>query len=422
MNNSKGTNDALIAIGAQAKIAARKLALLSTDKKNGALSAIARSLKNNQEAIFEANNADCDRAKSLSLSSGTIDRLRISSNVLGGMIQGIQKLIELPDPIGEQLSERQIQSGLSVRKIRVPLGVIGIIYESRPNVTVDTACLTLKSGNAVILRGSSNALHSNRALSGIMREAIAASGFDENCVQLIDDASRETIDAFLRMRGYVDAMVPRGGAELIRYVTENSRVPVIETGAGICHVYVHGDAEYSMAEKIVLNAKTQRPSVCNSIETLLISKDWPKENTGKLIEALLKANVEVRGCDRSVTLHSKVIHASQDDWATEYQDLIISLKIVSSLEDALEHIQTHGTAHSESIITKDKSVADIFLSTVDAAAVYHNASTRFTDGFEFGFGAELGISTQKLHCRGPIGLLELTSYKYVVLGDGHTRK
>jgi glutamate-5-semialdehyde dehydrogenase len=420
--------------GQKAKEAARELYLLQTAKKNEALRSMAEAIRENQSAILQANAADIDDARRAGQPEGRIDRLLLSEKRLADMLVGLRQIAELPDPVGERLERIERPDGLVIENVRVPLGVIGIIYESRPNVTVDAASLTLKTGNAVILRGGKEALRTNQALVAALRTGLERVGINPDAVQFIDRIERETVDSLIRMRGYIDLVIPRGGAGLIRRVVEHATVPVVETGVGNCHVYVDAEADLEKATSIVLNAKTQRPSVCNAMETLLVHQAVATRWLPEIVDRLRAKGVQIRGCERTIevlesasvisrcTLPDWFRPATEEDWETEYLDLILAVKVVESFAEAVRHIYRYTTFHSEAIITENQATANRFLEQIDAAAVYHNASTRFTDGFEFGFGAEIGISTQKLHARGPMGLKELTSSKYVIRGNGHIRK
>lgn len=395
---------------------------LTTDQKNEALRVMADALVREQASIIAANAEDLQRGRDNGTSSSLLDRLALDEQRIAGIAEGLRQIAELPDPVGEQLSELERPNGLQIRQIRVPLGVIGMIYEARPNVTVDAAGLCLKTGNAVVLRGGSAALSSNRRIVEVLHEALATTAMPPDALQLIEDADRASVDEMLRLKEALDVVIPRGGASLIRNVVENATVPVIETGAGICHVFIDADADAEMASNIVFNAKVQRPSVCNSIETLLVHADYAAEGLQPIAARLGEANVELRGCERTrALLGADVRLATDEDYATEYNDYILNIRIVDSLDDAIAHIAAFGTRHSECIVTRNDTHAERFLQDVDCAAVYHNASTRFTDGFEFGFGAEIGISTQKLHARGPMGLPALTSTKYQIVGSGQIR-
>jgi glutamate-5-semialdehyde dehydrogenase len=408
--------------GRVAKAAARTLATAGTNAKNAALTAMADALGANQDAILEANGRDIAGAKERGLTPHLIERLTLTPKRVGEMQTGLRQVAALPDPIGAVLSGWRRPNGLQITKTRVPLGVIGIIYESRPNVTVDAAALCLKSGNAALLRGGSEAIHSNVALARVLQDALETAGLPRECVQLIESTDRAAARRLMTLNESVDCLIPRGGASLIKTVVETATVPVIETGAGNCHVYVDKDAEFEMAAEIVLNAKVQRPSVCNSAETLLVHEAVAPAFLSLIGPRLSDAGVEVRGDEHTRALLPEATEATEQDWYEEFNALILAVRVVDSLEDALNHINTYGTRHSEAIITENYAAAQAFTDGVDCAAVYVNASTRFTDGFEFGFGAEIGISNQKLHARGPMGLEELTTYKYVVRGSGQTRQ
>ena len=407
--------------GKVARQAARKLAVLSTDVKNQALLAMAEALQTNQQAILAANQIDIENGQAKGMSRPLLDRLLLTADRISAMADGLRQIASLPDPIGEVLSMHRRPNGLDIGKMRVPLGVIGIIYEARPNVTADAAGLCLKSGNACILRGGSEAIHSNTAIVAALVSAAKAAGVPDGAIGLIETTDRQAVNAMLKLNQYLDVIIPRGGAGLIKTVVENSTVPVIETGTGVCHTYVDATADIAMAHSIAFNAKVSRPAVCNSMETLLVHQDAAAALLPGLLTAYRQAGVELRGCAHTRQYHPDVIQATEADWATEYHDLILSVKVVPDMEAALDHIATYSTRHSEAIVTKDYANGRRFLQEVDAAAVYINASTRFTDGFEFGFGAEIGISTQKMHARGPMGLPELTSIKYIVYGDGQIR-
>ncbi|MFC4766693.1 glutamate-5-semialdehyde dehydrogenase [Effusibacillus consociatus] len=417
--------ETVLAKAQAAKKAARVLGVMPADDKNKALLAMAESLWKNRESIFAANAEDVREARENGIPETRIDRLVLTEKRLQDMMEGLRQIVELADPVGETLETIERPNGLLIEKVRVPFGVIAMIYESRPNVTVDAAGLALKTGNAVVLRGGKEALRSNIALVDAMREGLAGSRIPLEAVQLIDRTERESVDILIRAKDVVDLVIPRGGAGLIQRVIENALVPVIETGVGNCHVYVDEAADFDKATRIVLNAKTQRPSVCNAMETLLVHEQAGKWLPG-IVYALQERGVEVRGCRKTQEILGEtqcldISFATEEDYATEYLDLILAIKVVSKVEEAIEHIERYGTRHSEAIVTENQAAAEKFLAEVDAAAVYHNASTRFTDGFEFGFGAEIGISTQKLHARGPMGLRELTSYKYIIRGTGQTR-
>lgn len=409
-------------MGAAAKAAERVLSVAGTRLKNSALKAIGEALKNNVPRILAANAVDMEAAEKSGLKKSFMDRLLLTNERIDAMAEGVFEVAALPDPIGEMISMSDRPNGLSIGKKRVPLGVIGIIFEARPNVTVDAAALCLKSGNACILRGGKEAINSNRVLAEIMREALVLSGLPADCVCLVSDTSRESAAELMALREYLDVLIPRGGAGLISAVVENAKVPVIETGKGNCHIYVDEAASLDMAAEITENAKCSRPSVCNAAETLLVHESVAERFLPLLLPRLQKYSVELRCDTRALEiLGSAAIPAAQEDWATEYDDYILAIKTVSGMDEALEHIARYSTGHSEAIITNDYSKAQRFLNEVDAAAVYVNASTRFTDGGEFGLGAEIGISTQKLHARGPMGLRELTSCKYIVYGSGQIR-
>ena len=397
------------------------IAFLSESKMNDIISACADALKSNLPKILSANEKDIENAKNSGKNDGFIDRLRLTEKRMDGIVEGLKEICELSCPVGEILEEYRAKDGFKIRKVRVPLGVIGFIYEARPNVTVDAVGLCIKSGNAVVLRGSKDALESNRILVRIMKEAIAGEGVNPEFIQLIEDVTREGAMEMMRQKKYIDVLIPRGGAGLINSTLENSTIPVIETGTGNCHVYVHGEADIDMAVKVLINAKTQRTSVCNCCESLLVDSKIADKAMPVLLDALNEKGVEIRGCDETRKYRSYVLPAAEEDFYKEYLDMIISVKVVDGLDEAIAHINKYGTHHSDAIITKNASAAEKFLKEVDSAAVYHNASTRFTDGFVFGLGAEIGISTQKLHARGPMGLKEITSYKYQILGDGEIR-
>lgn len=407
--------------GRIAKLAARKLLSLSTAIKNQALLAMAKALEENQSQIITANAKDIANAEANGMAKPLIDRLLLNEPRIKAMADGLRHIAALPDPIGETITGWQRPNGLAISKVRVPLGVIGIIYEARPNVTVDAAGLCLKAGNAVILRGGSEAINSNAAITVIIAEAAYSVGIPQGAIELVSTTDRQAVQAMLKLNKYLDVIIPRGGAGLIRTVVENSTVPVIETGTGVCHTFVDETADLKMAEDIAFNAKVSRPGVCNAMETLLVHEKVAAKFLPDMLERYHHAGVELRGCVETMKYHQAVKPASEEDWAAEFLDLILAVRVVNSLDMALEHIAAYSTRHSEAIITKDFNNAKRFQQEVDAAAVYVNASTRFTDGFEFGFGAEIGISTQKLHSRGPMGLPELTSIKYVINGNGQIR-
>jgi len=410
----------LVELGKRAKIAERTLSNMPTSKKDEALKAIADALIKNTDKIIEANALDIKNAVDNGIKEAMVDRLKLTKERIKGIAQGVLEVIKLKDPVGEVLETINRPNGLIIKKKRVPIGVIGIIFEARPNVTVDAACLTLKTGNAVILRGGKEAINSNKILCDIMREAISCVGVNKDAINLITDTDRETAKEMMRLNGYIDVLIPRGGAGLIKSVVENATVPVIETGSGNCHTFVDESADIKMALDILINAKVQRPSVCNACESLVVHKNIAEKFIPKAVAELKKHGVEIRGCKKTCKI-ADVIPASDEDFYKEYNDLIISVLIVQNIDEAIDHINTHNTKHSECIVTENNENAQRFLNEIDAAAVYHNASTRFTDGFEFGFGAEIGISTQKLHARGPMGLNELTSTKYVIMGSGQIR-
>ena len=404
-----------------AKAASLEVAQLTTTQKNEALRAMARALIERTPEILAANAKDMEKGREGGMPDSLLDRLMLNEARIAGMAEGLDQVAELPDPIGRVMDEWTRPNGLVIRKVRVPMGVIGIIYEARPNVTVDAAALAFKAGSAMLLRGSSSAYESNAALVRVMRESLKKSGVTPDAVCLVEDPSHETVDRMLKLREYIDLIVPRGGARLINNAVMNSTVPVLQTGTGNCHIYVDKSADYAMAEPIVINAKTQRTGVCNAAETLLVQADWAEEHLKSLLKALTDKNVELHGDEAAAAYAEGMIPATESDWADEYLRLAMAVKVVSGVKEAVEHINRYGTKHTECIVTADAANADYFLKNVDAAVVDWNASTRFTDGFEFGFGAELGISTQKLHARGPLGLEEITSYKYLVLGTGQVR-
>ncbi len=408
-------------LGKQAQAAARTLAHISAQQKNLALAAIATALRRSIPQILEQNALDMQNAQTNGMSRAFLDRLRLDSTRIEKISDSLLDVASLEDPVGRVLEQHVRPNGLRIQKVAVPLGVIGVIFEARPNVTADSAALCLKSGNAVILRGGSDAIHSNTAITSVIRTALDQSGLPADCVQLVEDTSRESSVALMRLSEYVNVIIPRGGRGLIRSVIENATVPVIETGAGTCHIYVDRAADAEMAAKIIYNAKTSHPSVCNAVECILVHQDIAATALPVIAAPLLEAGVEIRGDRQTCAYLPGAVPAQQDDWGREYGDLILACRIVQDLEEALDHIQNYGTGHSEAIITKDALAADHFLESVDAAAVYHNASTRFTDGGEFGLGAEIGISTQKLHARGPLGLRELCSMKYKIYGEGQVR-
>ena len=405
----------------RAKTAKYEVQNLTTDQKNEALLFIAKELVSNSDKIIEANAVDVKNGQDNGMHVGLIDRLVLNKQRIEAIAEGLTQVAALPDPIGEQIEEFERPNGLKLRKVRVPLGVVGIIYESRPNVTADAFALTFKSGNACVLKGGSDAINSNIAITNVMRGALEKKGITPDAVQLIEDTDRAVTTKFMKMNDYVDVLIPRGGAGLIRAVVENSSIPVIETGSGNCHIYVDKDADLSKAVPIIINAKTQRIGVCNAAESLIVHEDIRDEFLPLFAKAMKEHKVEVRADEGSKPYIDGALDATYEDFGKEYLDYIISVKTVKNVDEAIEHINRYNTGHSESIITENKETAQRFLDRVDAACVYVNASTRFTDGFEFGFGAEIGISTQKLHARGPMGLKELTSYKYQIYGEGQIR-
>ena len=407
--------------GLAAKVAARTLSVADTALKNKALEAIAQALLDRQEEILSANAQDLAAAREGGMRQSLQDRLALDEKRIAGIVEGVRQVAALPDPIGQVTKMEKRPNGLIIGRRRVPLGVIGIIYEARPNVTADAAALCLKSGNAVILRGGKEALHSNMALTAIMRDALNQSGLPMDCVSLVASTSRESAAEMMNLTGYLDVLIPRGGAGLIRSVVENARVPVIQTGVGVCHIYVHEKADLQMAADILYNAKCSRPSVCNAAECVLVDRAVAEQFLPMAQARLADKHVEFRGCPETCAILPDAVPATAEDWDTEYGDYILAARVVEDQGEAMDFIAAHGTGHSEAIVTTDYFAAQRFLDEVDAAAVYVNASTRFTDGFEFGLGAEIGISTQKMHARGPMGLEELTSSKYVIYGTGQVR-
>lgn len=407
-------------MGAKAKEAARLLAVAGK-QKDEALEAIAKALEENAETLLAANRQDLQAAEESGMSRSLMDRLALNEKRIQGMADGVRQVAAQPDPIGQELEGGVRPNGLRIEKVAVPLGVIGIIYEARPNVTADAAALCLKAGNAVILRGGKEAFRSNQAIAEVMRGAVEAAGLPKDSIQLVQDTSRASSVEMMGLTGYLDVLIPRGGAGLIRAVVENSHVPVIETGVGNCHVYVDDAADLHMAEEIIFNAKTSRPSVCNAIETVLVHRAVAEQALPRIKAKLDEKQVEIRGCEETCRILPSCVPACEEDWATEYLDYILAVKVVDSLDDAMAHIARYSSGHSECIVTENYHHAERFLSEVDAAAVYVNASTRFTDGGEFGLGAEIGISTQKLHARGPMGIRQLTSQKFVIRGNGQIR-
>ena len=408
-------------LGINAKKASRTLSV-AKEKKNDALNNIANALVDNADAIIEANNIDIENGKKNGLSDAMIDRLRLTKERIDDIASSVLEIVAMPDPVSKVLSGNTLENGLEISKVTVPLGVIGIIFESRPNVTADAAALCLKAGNCVILRGGKEAINSNKAIVEIMREAIYKAGLPKDCINLIEDTSRQSSIELMGLTDYLDVLIPRGGAGLIRAVVENAKVPVIETGVGNCHAYVDESADIEMAKNIIFNSKTSRVSVCNALETMLIHKNIAKKALPVIFDALSEKSVEIRGCEKTVEiLGDKIKAASEDDYATEFLDYILAVKVVDSIDDAIDHISKFSSGHSETIITESYKNAEKFLNEIDSSAVYVNASTRFTDGGQFGLGAEIGISTQKLHARGPMGLENLVSTKYIIRGDGHIR-
>ena len=414
-------NADLIRLGENARRAAGSLMVAEAPAKNAALEAIARTLEENAAEIFAANAEDIAAGKAAGIAPNLLDRMLLDEKRLAGIVEGVRQVAALKDPIGEVLHAETLPNGLIVSQMRVPLGVVGMIYEARPNVTVDAAVLCLKSGNAVILRGSKDILRSNICLVKLMRQALTEAGLDPDCIALVEDPSRETATAFMKLSGYLDVLIPRGGAGLIRSTVENATVPVIETGTGNCHVYVDKDADLEKALPILMNAKTQRTSVCNACESLLIHRAVADAFGPAAVKALLEKGVVIHGDETARTWDSRILPAAEEDYYKEYLALELSVKVVDSAEEAIAHINKYSTKHSDCIVSENYTTVKKFLLGVDSACVYANASTRFSDGFEFGLGAEIGISTQKLHARGPMGLTALTTYKYVVLGEGQVR-
>ena len=415
-------NEMLEQLGKSAKAAEPQLIKLTTAEKNNALLAVAQGLVDDTDKILEENAKDMKNGKANNMAAGLLDRLLLTKERIEAMAEGIRQVAELEDPIGEVLETFERPNGLKVVQKRVPLGVIGIIYEARPNVTADAFALCFKTGNVVILKGGKDAFHSNLSITESIRTALEKQGINKDAIQLITDNDRQVTKEFMKLNDYVDVLIPRGGAGLIRTVVENATIPVIETGTGNCHIYIDKDADIDMAIPIIINAKTQRIGVCNACESLVVHEAVKDKLLPRLAEELKKHNVEMRGDEKVCEILNDITVATEEDWGKEYLDYIISMKTVGSVEEAIAHINKYNTKHSEAIITDNAETAEKFLNEIDAAAVYVNASTRFTDGFEFGFGAEIGISTQKLHARGPMGLKALTSYKYVIYGQGQVRK
>jgi len=412
----------LVEMGRKAREAARFLATASTSQKNRALLAMAKALRERKDEILAANLIDMENGREQRLTSALLDRLLLTDARIEDMAAGVESVAALPDPIGEVVKMWRRPNGLEIGRMRVPLGVIGIIYESRPNVTADAASLCLKTGNAILLRGGEEAINSNRAIASIIAEAAKECGIPEGAIQFVDSVSREDAIELMRMNQFLDVLIPRGGKGLKEAVQANATVPVIMTGMGNCHTYVDESADIEMATRIIINAKTQRPSVCNATETLLVHEKIAREFLPKACAELVAKGVELRGCEKTRSIVAGIKPATEEDWETEYLDLILAVRVVGSLEEAIDHINRYGTMHTEAIVTRDYDSARRFLAAVDAACVFVNASTRFTDGFQFGFGAEMGISTQKLHARGPMGLEELTSTKFIVYGSGQIRE
>jgi len=411
----------ILTLGQKAKTASRSLRTTDTDTKNSVLRKIIANLQKNQDSILVANNKDLAAGKSSGLDDALLDRLMLNSERINGIIESLEQIITLPDPIGETTELKDRPSGIQICKMRVSIGVIGIIYESRPNVTIDAAALCLKSGNAVILRGGSEAIHSNLALYQCIKEALSDVGLDSNAVQIIDTTDREAVTRLVQASDYVDAIIPRGGKGLIENISNHAKMPVIKHLHGVCHTYLDKEADSQKAIDIAFNGKTRRYGVCNATETLLVHKDLKSETLSQLIELYVDKGVELRGCQESQKLSDKIIAATEDDWSEEYLAPILSVRIVDSLADAISHIEKYGSSHTDAIVTENKARAKRFMAEVDSSSVMVNASTAFADGFEYGLGAEIGISTDKFHVRGPVGLEGLTSQKYIVQGDGHTR-
>ncbi len=422
LNTENIVNEEVLKLGRQAKAASLALAAAPSEQKNRALHKMAAALLDNETPILAANQLDLQSAQRLGMSAAFLDRLKLDEKRLREMAGGLLALCELPDPIGQEMARWQAASGIEIIQKRVPLGVIGIIYEARPNVTSDAAGICLKTGNAVLLRGGSDALQSNQAICQALRQGAQAAGLPEDAVQLLTDTSRAAAQAMMQLNQYIDVLIPRGGAGLIQSVLRQATVPVIETGAGNCHIYVEASAQPQMAVDIILNAKVQRPAVCNAAETLLIDEACAPALLPQIAQALRTQGVEIRGCQKTLQILQDASPAGDEDWRKEYGALIIACRVVQNYQEAVEHINRYNTRHSEAIITENPAAAAYFQQNVDAAAVYVNASTRFTDGFQFGFGAEIGISTQKLHARGPMGLIAMTSYKYLINGTGQIRE
>ncbi|PEY43430.1 glutamate-5-semialdehyde dehydrogenase [Bacillus cereus] len=412
----------VLAKGQKAKKIAGELVVKSTNQKNKALAAIAEQLIVETPYILKENERDIEKGKAKGMSASLLDRLMLNEQRIIDMTEGIRQLIDLRDPVGQCVTAWERPNGLSIREMRVPLGVVGMIYEARPNVTVDAATICLKTGNAVILRGSSSATYSNKAIVAVIHRALKQTSLPSESVQLIEDTSRDSAKQLFTLNEYLDVLIPRGGKQLIDSVVREASVPVLETGAGNCHIFIDETADKQMAFDIIVNAKTQRPSVCNATETIILHENWAQRFGIELFSFLKERGVELRGDKKVLAIDSAIVPASEEDWGTEFLSLTLAVKMVSSVEEVIDHINTYGSMHSEAIITENEENVSKFFTSVDAAALYHNASTRFTDGFEFGFGAEIGISTQKLHVRGPMGLSALTSTKYVIRGNGQIRK
>lgn len=408
-------------LGKNAKKASKQIAVCDTISKNKLLEEISKKLRQNAEFIISNNKKDVDTARINNMKASLIDRLMLDDSRINSIADAVLEIAALEDPVGEVLNAVKRPNGLLIAKKRVPMGVIGIIYEARPNVTVDAAALCIKAGSSVVLRGGSDAINSNKAIVSVIKEAISEVGLDENIVTLVEDTSREIASELMKLNKYIDVLIPRGGAGLIKSVVTNATVPVIETGSGNCHVFIDEFADLNMAKEILINAKTQRTGVCNAVESLLVHEKIAQTALPLVLNALCEKGVEIRGCEKTCKIYDRTIPASDSDFYQEFLDMIISVKIVKDIDEAIAHIEEHSTGHSETIITQDYNNATKFANEVDSSAVYVNASTRFTDGGEFGFGAEIGISTQKLHARGPMGLKEITTYKYVILGDGQIR-
>jgi glutamate-5-semialdehyde dehydrogenase len=405
----------------KAKEASLRLGITPTPVKNAALEKMAENIEKHSDEIIQENKKDVETAKSKNVSFSLIDRLLLNEKRIKDMVEGLRQVASLPDPVGEIVEGWRTRHGLEIRKVRVPLGVIGVIYEARPNVTVDITGLALKAGNAVVLRGGSEALNSNRVLVNLMREAVK-NLIDPEAIQLIENPSRELVEVLFKQDRYIDVLIPRGSAQFIKFVRENSLIPVIETGAGNCHIFVNHDADLELATKIIVNAKVQRPAICNAVRKVLIHSKIAEEYLPQLVDVLKGYKVVIKGCEKSRKIVSSIIEATEEDWYEEYMDLTLAVKIVGSVEEAISHINNYGSKHSDAIITSNLQDAELFTRLVDSSTVYVNASTRFTDGGQFGFGAEVGISTQKLHARGPMGLKEITTTKYIVYGAGQVRE